>query len=89
MAYCRWSDCDVYVYQSERGWETHVAANKFADGPIDLPHAGENFVDETPGKCATRLFYLRKIGYMVPQYAIDELHAEQDEMDISTIGEGL
>lgn len=32
MAYCRWSSddyqCDVYVYQSDRGWVTHVAGRR-------------------------------------------------------------
>ena len=29
MSYCRWSsdfgECDVYVYESDSGWQTHVA----------------------------------------------------------------
>lgn len=32
MSYCRWSSddyqCDVYVYESDRGFETHVAARR-------------------------------------------------------------
>ena len=32
MSYCRWSSdnwrCAVYCYESDRGYETHVAANK-------------------------------------------------------------
>lgn len=32
MSYCRWSSdgfqCDVYVYQSDQGYETHVAARR-------------------------------------------------------------
>lgn len=39
MAYCRWSDCDVYVYEDvSGGWTTHVAARRNAAGkapPID------------------------------------------------------
>jgi hypothetical protein len=33
MSYCRWStddyQCDLYVYKSSDGWETHVAANRY------------------------------------------------------------
>ena len=32
MSYCRWSSddhqCDVYVYESDRGYETHVAGRR-------------------------------------------------------------
>lgn len=32
MSYCRWSSddfrCDVYVYESDRGFEIHVASNR-------------------------------------------------------------
>jgi hypothetical protein len=43
---------------------------------ITLPHAGESFLDDTPGACADRLLMLRALGYTVPQYAIDELRME-------------
>ena len=40
MAYCRWSDCDVYVYESVEGvWVIHVAGWRNAAGkppPIDV-----------------------------------------------------
>ena len=33
MSYCRWSDCDVYVYEDVNGkWTTHVAAKRHAAG---------------------------------------------------------
>lgn len=33
MAYCRWSDCDVYVYEDvSGGWTTHVAARRNVAG---------------------------------------------------------
>lgn len=39
MAYCRWSDCDVYVYEDVNGgWTTHVAGRRLAAGkapPLD------------------------------------------------------
>jgi len=43
---------------------------------IKLPHAGERFNDPTPEACAVRLTLLRKLGYNVPQYAIDALVEE-------------
>jgi hypothetical protein len=46
---------------------------------IDLPHAGETFEEATCGDAATRLLELRKLGYNVPQYAIDQLQAEANE----------
>ena len=40
MSYCRWSDCDVYVYESTEGvWVIHVAGWRNAAGkppPIDI-----------------------------------------------------
>lgn len=118
MSYCRWSsdgyNCDLYVYESDAGWMTHVAGRRrVSDQPrpvppvaTDLPgvdidnwlawwkaiHAwcdaaklepiglvcdGQTFVDDTPGDCADRLVWLKGLGYIVPQYAIDELRQEQ------------
>ena len=40
MAYCRWSDCDVYVYESMEGvWVIHVASMRRVGGdppPLDF-----------------------------------------------------
>jgi hypothetical protein len=38
MAYCRWSECDVYVYLGEWGYVTHVAGRRRAAGkcPIEF-----------------------------------------------------
>lgn len=40
MSYCRWSSldytCDVYVYESDNGWETNVASRRVV-WKIDLP----------------------------------------------------
>lgn len=49
MAVCRWSSndyqCDVYVYESEEGWQTHVASKRIAyTEPLPDP------VDWTPGE---------------------------------------
>ena len=50
------------------------------------PHAGESYRDATPGDCAARLEEIRASGLNVPQYAIDELRAEQAEMDTQRTG---
>lgn len=42
MAYCRWSQCDAYVYESEEGWVTHIASRRNDAGkppPYDLSSA--------------------------------------------------
>jgi hypothetical protein len=41
-------------------------------GPLD----GESYHEPTPGDAADRLEEIRAAGYIVPQYAIDELRAE-------------
>lgn len=43
---------------------------------IGLPHDGQTFSDSTAAECAERLEYLRGLGYIVPQYAIDALREE-------------
>jgi len=43
---------------------------------IDLPHDGETFNDATAALCADRLETLRRMGYNVPQRAIDALREE-------------
>lgn len=45
---------------------------------IGGPHDGETFNDPDPGYAADRLEMLRDAGYHVPQYAIDDLRAEQE-----------
>lgn len=46
--------------------------------PIGLPLDGEDFTDATAGECADRAEELRALGYLVPQYSIDNLRAEHD-----------
>lgn len=48
---------------------------------IGLPHDGGSFNDPSPGECADRLENLRALGYYVPQYAIDGLREEQQELN--------
>jgi hypothetical protein len=46
---------------------------------IGLPFDGEEFSDPTAAECASRLEWLRGLGYNVPQYAIDSLREEAEE----------
>lgn len=50
---------------------------------VDLPEPrdGIDYVSETPGECADLLEDLRSQGFNVPQYAIDALREEQEEME--------
>ena len=45
---------------------------------IGLQYDGQTFNDPTPLECAERLEMLKRIGYRVPQYAIDNLREEND-----------
>jgi len=47
--------------------------------PLGLPCDGQTFNDPTAKKAAMRLQSLKKMGYHVPQYAIDALLAEAAE----------
>ena len=44
--------------------------------PIGLPNDGQRIVCATPGEAATALVGLQKVGYRVPQRAIDALREE-------------
>jgi len=47
---------------------------------IGLPHDGETFKDVGPAECRDGLLHLRKLGYHVPQFAIDALDEEAKEI---------
>jgi hypothetical protein len=44
---------------------------------IDREEAGKTYNHPTPGECAKNLIRLRDCGFIVPQYAIDQLEEEQ------------
>ena len=48
---------------------------------IELPdsHAGESYGFKTAGACADKLEEIRAAGFNVPQYAIDDLRADDAE----------
>ena len=60
-------------YQAQHAW---IADAERA--PIGLPHDGETWWAATAGECADKLEELRRIGYHVPQYAIDDLRHEAE-----------
>lgn len=43
MSYCRWSTdnfkCDIYAYQSDNGYEIHVAANRYVGEPPKVDYS--------------------------------------------------
>ncbi len=53
--------------------DTHTIA------PIGLPHDGETFIEDDAEEAAARLVELQKLGYQVPDYAIEELREEANE----------
>ncbi len=116
MSYCRWSDmgfqCDAYVYESQHGFEIHLAVKRRPPGcpewdtttpeaftesnlarqawlddpanesaPIGLPCDGEDYTLPTAAECAEKLRELRGMGYVIPDYAIEELEAEAVEAE--------
>jgi hypothetical protein len=114
MSYCRWSSdgwkSDVYVYESEVGFEIHVATRKVVHSkecpkldftspkfeeqyeaemewldesemePLGLPSDGESYTLSTPNECIDKLLELRKEGYHIPQYAINNLKEENNAL---------
>ena len=49
--------------------------------PIEHPAAGETYEYNEPGEMAETLSTLKRDGFQVPQYAIDALHEEQQDLD--------
>lgn len=68
-------DRDVLVSDLLRRFYTHERED------IDHPDAGETFTHDTPGECADNLERLKAEGFNIPQYAIDALREEQEEME--------
>lgn len=49
--------------------------------PLFQEEAGQSYNHAEPGECADHLLELRAKGFIVPQWAIKDLRAEQAEMD--------
>ena len=67
----------------------HHALMEWCEGahmePIGLPHDGDSINLDTPGEMADKLVELKEEGYHVPQYAIDTLREEQEELKSETL----
>lgn len=78
MSYCRWSAsdprCDLYCYESEEGWTTHVAAAGHG-----LPFDGMSFVDGEPASFRDRLLSLRAAGYVFPDHVLESAADDMEE----------
>jgi hypothetical protein len=95
MAYCRWSEGDVYAFASTAGgYLTCVAARRPINVPrdadarmlvnatyeeIDLPFAGKEFHDDSLDDLEARLLLLRRLGYEVPERAFTEIAGERSQ----------
>lgn len=67
-----------------RAWcERHTKVGKMIDEadlvPIGLPADGASYQEPTPGAAADRLEELKRMGYHVPDYAIESLREEETE----------
>lgn len=49
--------------------------------PIGLPHDGESFNDPDLRSFLARLLHLREVGYVFPDYVLNEVREEIDEED--------
>jgi len=83
MSYCRWSTndymCDLYVYESADGFETHVAARRYADAvrallPSPLKTAGLDMVDVAGAIVARHL----AVGDLLEQHEIEPIGLPHD-----------
>ena len=71
MAYCRLSnDCDVYVYESDDGWQCCFCK---------LTRNESCTTTQTPELMADHLEEHRRHGHRVPQQAIYELRNDRPE----------
>ena len=63
-------------------WARHDAVQKLIESadmaPIGLPHDGESRTGQTHHESAKWLEYLRRVGYRVPQHAIDGLREDAE-----------
>ena len=69
---------------TQEWWARHKKVSKMLEKaelrPLGLPHDGQTLHADTPGEAADTLEMLRKEGYRIRQYAIDELRKEEQEV---------
>ena len=74
-------------YESDKkGWiERQLKISDSLDSskmePIGLPHDGESYSLKTHQEAADKLKELKKIGYNVPEYAIEALETDHKEIE--------
>ena len=80
-----WRTLGVPILGRFRWWLYTKRNDRWSDNrtftSIGLEHDGESFNDNTPGECAARLEELKAMGYNVPQYVINSLLEEEQEID--------
>jgi hypothetical protein len=55
---------------------------------IGLPHDSETFKLDSPGECAAKCEELAALGYRLPAWVVDDLRAEQVEIDAEDAVDG-
>jgi len=91
MSYCRFSDkyykCDIYTYYVENDcYCIHVARGRYCEtgnpnNPkkikiINIPHAGDTFYENSLDDFLNRLYFLRKLGFNIPEFVFNEVKYE-------------
>lgn len=66
--------------------EQHNAIMEFLDKAervdIDLPYAGEHFIDDDLPSFKSRLMMLRSVGYRFPDYVLEQVDEEMNEASV-------
>ncbi len=63
--------------EAQKAWDAWKEKVELTD--IDHPEAGESFNHPTPGECADNLERLRGEGFVVPDWAVENLRDEHRE----------
>lgn len=72
-------DPDNFTAWFERHKKVMEMVHRARHYPIGLPHDGESYNEPTAADAANRLIQLKRVGYNVPQFAIDALLEEASE----------
>lgn len=84
MSYCRWScddyRCDLYVYESDQGWVTHVAHTRYQADWTSLP-APVPLTEDTVEEWVARHHQVRALLDETPMVAHGLPHAGQTFTD--------
>lgn len=75
MSYCRWSNSDIYAYESDTGYCIHVSGN------VGLPQDGQHYLLDDLESFRAKMIELRKAGYRIPDYVFTAIDAERAHGD--------